>query len=178
MWNNSTHITSFFRKIIPSFRYLNQKIFQIVIFLTFPKKTAIILPSFTQEHTVADNLGKLLLRLSIGGMLLLHGIYKIQHGIGHIQGMLSAHHIPSVLSYGVYLGELLAPLMLILGIYSRIWAGVILINMGMALWLTNFKGITSLGAYGAWGAQSVMFFLLGALAIILLGSGKYAIKRD
>ena len=127
---------------------------------------------------MADNLGKLLLRLTIGGMLLLHGIYKLQHGLGTIRGMLHAHHLPEVLAYGVYLGELVAPLMLILGIYSRIWAGVILINMGMALWLTNFKGMTSLGAFGAWGAQSVMFFLLGALTIILIGSGKYALKQD
>ncbi len=127
---------------------------------------------------MADNLGKLLLRLTIGGMLLLHGIYKLQHGLGTIYGMLSAHHLPEVLAYGVYLGELVAPLMLILGIYSRIWAGIILINMGMALWLTNFKGMTSLGAFGAWGAQSVMFFLLGALTIILIGSGKYALKQD
>jgi putative oxidoreductase len=127
---------------------------------------------------MADNLGKLLLRLMIGGMLLLHGIYKLQHGIGHIQEMLTIHHIPTLLSYGVYLGECMAPLMLILGIYSRIWAGVILINMSMALWLTNFKGIATFGAYGAWGAQSIMFFLLGALTIILVGSGKYAIRKD
>jgi len=127
---------------------------------------------------MAENLGKLLLRLSIGGMLLLHGIYKIQHGIGTIKGMLHTHHIPELLAYGVYLGEIFAPLMLILGIYSRIWAGVIMLNMVIALWLTHFKGLTTLGAYGAWGAQSVMFFLLGALSIVLLGSGKYAIRRD
>ena len=125
-----------------------------------------------------DHLGKLLLCLSIGGMLLLHGIYKMQHGIGTIKGMLHAHHLPDILAYGVYFGEVLAPLMLILGIYSRIWAGVILLNMTMALWLTNFKGVTTLGAYGAWGAQSLMFFLLGALCVIFLGSGKYAIRAD
>jgi len=127
---------------------------------------------------MSDNLGKLLLRLTVGGMLLLHGIYKVQYGIHTIKTMLLAHHLPEILAYGVYFGELIAPLMLILGFYSRIWAGIIFINMGMALWLTNFKGITSIGAYGAWGAQSIMFFLLGALVIILLGSGKYALKGD
>ncbi len=127
---------------------------------------------------MSDNLGKLLLRLTVGGMLLLHGIHKVQYGIHTIKTMLLAHHLPEILAYGVYFGELIAPLMLILGFYSRIWAGIIFINMGMALWLTNFKGITSIGAYGAWGAQSIMFFLLGALVIILLGSGKYALKGD
>jgi len=127
---------------------------------------------------MAENLGKLLLRLSVGGMLLLHGIYKMRHGIQSIEAMLHAHHLPEALAYGVYLGEVIAPIMLILGVYSRVWAGVIFINMFAALWLTNFSGIASIGAYGAWGAQSVMLFLFGALSVMLLGSGAYALRRD
>jgi putative oxidoreductase len=125
-----------------------------------------------------NNLGKLLLRFMVGGMLLLHGIYKIQHGIDPIVYMLAVHHLPRFLAYGIYLGEVVAPLMLILGVYSRIWAGVIVINMFMAVWLTNFKGLHTIGAYGTWGMEAVMFYLLSAFAIVLLGSGKYAIRSD
>jgi len=50
--------------------------------------------------------------------------------------------------------------------------------MLMAAWLTNFRGVLGLGAYGAWGMETVMLYLLSALAIILLGSGKYAIRQD
>ncbi len=125
-----------------------------------------------------ENIGKLILRVMVGGLMLFHGIYKLQHGIGFIEGLLHAHGAPSWLAYGVYIGEIVAPILLIIGFYSRIWAGVIAVNMLVALWLTHFKGMTSLGAYGAWGAESVMFFLLGSLAIVFIGSGSYAVKRD
>jgi putative oxidoreductase len=50
--------------------------------------------------------------------------------------------------------------------------------MLMAIYLTNFKGMTSLGTYGTWGMESVAFYLTTALALTLLGSGKYAVRRD
>jgi hypothetical protein len=36
----------------------------------------------------------------------------------------------------------------------------------------------TLGAHGAWGMETPMFYLLSALAVMLFGSGKYAIMRD
>jgi len=78
----------------------------------------------------------------------------------------------------VYAGEILAPLFLILGWKSRFWAGVVAVNMAVAIYLTQFKGLFTLGAHGAWGMEVPMFYLLSALAVILLGSGKYAIMRD
>ena len=127
---------------------------------------------------MSANIGKLILRLMVGGLLLFHGLHKLQHGIGLIKSMGVGHGLPEMLAYGVYVGEVLAPILLILGVYSRVWAGVIVVNMLMAAWLTNFRGVLGLGAYGAWGMETVMFYLLSALAIILLGSGKYAIRQD
>ncbi|QOR61531.1 DoxX family protein [Sulfurovum indicum] len=125
-----------------------------------------------------NNIGKLILRLMVGGMLLFHGISKLQHGVGTIKGMLVGHGLPDILAYGVYVGEIIAPILLILGFHSRIWASIIALNMLMAIWLTNFKGMTTLGAHGAWGAETAMFYLLSALAISFIGSGAYAIRRD
>ena len=127
---------------------------------------------------MSGDIGKLVLRVMLGGLLLFHGINKLQHGIGMVKSMVVGHGLPEVVAYGVYAGEILAPLLLILGINSRIWAGVIVVNMLMAIWLTNFKGMLTLGAHGAWGMEVVMFYLLSALAVALLGSGKYAIRRD
>jgi len=127
---------------------------------------------------MSANIGKLILRLMVGGLLLFHGLHKLQHGIGPIKSMVVGHGLPEILAYGVYAGELLAPILLILGVYSRVWAGVIVVNMLMAAWLTNFRGTLGLGAYGAWGMETLMFYLLSALAIILLGSGKYAVRPD
>ena len=125
-----------------------------------------------------ENIGKLILRFMLGGLMLFHGIDKALHGIGFIKGLVSGQGLPEVLAYGVYVGEILAPLFLLLGWKSRLWAGVIAVNMAVAIYLTQFKGLFSLGAHGAWAMEVPMFYLLSALAVMLLGSGKYAIMRD
>jgi putative oxidoreductase len=127
---------------------------------------------------MVNNIGKLLLRIELGGMLLFHGIYKVQHGVATIQTMLHNHGMPEFLAYGVFLGEIFAPILLILGVYSRFWAGIIFTNMIMAFYLTNFRGLSTIGSYGTWGAESIMFYILTSIAIMLIGSGAYAIRRD
>ena len=127
---------------------------------------------------MADNLGKLLLRLMLGGMMLFHGIDKALHGIGFIKGMMHVHGLPEALAYGGYVGEILAPIFIIIGWKSRLWAGVIVINMAMAIYLTKFSALLKLGEHGAWAVEVPMFYLLSALVVVLLGSGKYAIIRD
>jgi len=127
---------------------------------------------------MTENIGKIILRFMLGGLMLFHGIDKALHGIGFIKGLVSGQGLPEVLAYGVYAGEILAPLFLILGWKSRLWAGVIAVNMTVAIYLTQSKALLSLGAHGAWAVEVPMFYLLSALAIVFLGSGKYAIMSD
>lgn len=127
---------------------------------------------------MADNLGKLLLRLMLGGMMLFHGIDKALHGIGFIKGMMHTQGLPEALAYGVYVGEILAPIFIIIGWKSRVWAGVMFVNMAIAIYLTKLSVLFKLGEHGAWAVELPMFYLLSALAVTLLGSGKYAIMRD
>jgi len=125
-----------------------------------------------------DTMGKLVLRLMLGGMMLFHGIDKALHGITYIQGLVKSQGLPEVLAYGVYAGEILAPIFLILGWKSRFWAGVIMLNMVVAIYLTQTGAFLKLGAHGAWALEVPMFYMLSALAVVFLGSGKYAIMRD
>jgi len=127
---------------------------------------------------MADNIGKLILRMMLGGMILFHGIDKALHGISFIKGMLKVHNLPEVLVYGVYVGEILAPIFVLIGWQSRMWAGVIGINMAMAIYLTQMSSLLKLGSHGAWAVETSMFYLLSAVAIMFLGSGKYAVTRD
>lgn len=127
---------------------------------------------------MSENIGKLILRLMVGGMMLFHGIDKALHGITSIEGALKSQGVPEMLAYGVYVGEILAPIFLIIGWKSRVWAGVIVFNMAVAIYLTKLGSLLSLGTHGAWAVELPMFYLLSALAIVLLGSGKYAIERD
>ena len=78
-----------------------------------------------------------MLRLALGTCVLLHGIAKLMGGIGGISGILASKGLPAVLAYGVYVGEVIAPLLIILGFYSRIGAWIVVINMLFALGLAR-----------------------------------------
>ena len=73
--------------------------------------------------STGDDLGKLVLRLCLGVLLLLHGISKLRYGVDWLAGPLGARGLPSFVSYGVYLGEVLAP---------KHFAGMALIAVGLA----------------------------------------------
>ncbi len=55
------------------------------------------------RRTMTDDLGKLVLRVSLGVLILLHGLFKLQNGIDGIIGMLASHGLPALLAYGVYI---------------------------------------------------------------------------
>lgn len=124
--------------------------------------------------------GKLILRLSVAGLMLFHGIAKIMHpgSLDFIAGMLAGYGLPSVLAYGVYVGEVLAPLMVIAGYRARIGGLLMVVNMLFALVLAHSGDFFSLSEHGGWSVELQMFYLLSALAVVFLGSGRYAIKPD
>ncbi|MEA3491080.1 MAG: DoxX family protein [Campylobacterota bacterium] len=126
----------------------------------------------------SQSIGKLILRIAIGGLLLFHGVDKILHGIGYIESLLKIEGLPPYLAFGVYVGEILAPLMLLVGWRSRWWASIIAFNMAVAIYLVHSKSLLTLGSHGSWSLETPVLFLMGALAIIFLGSGKYAISKD
>lgn len=127
---------------------------------------------------MSENIAKLILRVMVGGMMLFHGVHKALHGVDFIKGLLKSHNIPEFIAYGVYVGEILAPIFLIIGWKSRIWAAVIALTMAAALYLVHMGDFVKLGAHGAWAVELQMFYLLSSVAIVLFGSGKYAIMRD
>ena len=124
-----------------------------------------------------SDLGKLILRVALGVMILLHGIDKLLHGIGPIQGMATGMGLPAFVAYGVYLGEVVAPILLILGFYARIGAILIAINMLFAIALAHSGEIFSLNAHGAWAIELQGMFLFTALALAVMGPGRFGINR-
>lgn len=124
---------------------------------------------------MTDDAGKLVLRLSVGVLMLLHGIYKLLNGVDGIGGMLAGMGLPSILAYGVYLGEVVGPLLVILGLYTRLGALLILGNMVVAVALAHRDELWSLGQMGGWAIELQGLFLFGALAIMLLGAGRYSV---
>ena len=126
----------------------------------------------------SEDLGKLLLRISVGLVLIFHGYSKIVHGIEWINPMLGGVGLPGFLAYGVYLGEFVAPLMVILGFRTRIAAPVMVINMVMAIILAHRNQIFSIKeAGGGWAIELDALILLGALALFFLGGGRLGITK-
>jgi putative oxidoreductase len=129
----------------------------------------------TARALVLDDLGKLLLRVSLGAMLMLHGIAKLSGGVDGIAGMLQQRGLPGELAYAVFIGELLAPLALILGLWTRVAALVAAINMGVAIALAHSADVFKLGEQGGWAIELQGLFLFGALAVMLLGGGRFSV---
>jgi putative oxidoreductase len=127
-----------------------------------------------------DDAGKLVLRLTVAGLMLFHGVAKIMHpgSLDFIGGMLAGYGLPSILAYGVYVGEVVAPLMVIVGYKARLGALLMAINMLFAIVLAHTGDLLSLSEHGGWSVELQMFFLLTAVAVVFLGSGRHAVKAD
>ena len=100
----------------------------------------------------SDALGKLILRLTVGILILLHGTFKILHpdSLDFISKQLAGINLPPALVYGVYVGEVVAPLMIILGVFSRLGGLLIFGNMIFALVLAHRSQLFTLTANGGW----------------------------
>ena len=129
------------------------------------------------NQAAAQDSGKLVLRVVLGALILLHGIAKLKNGLGPIEGMLAAHGLPAFLAYGSLVGEVVAPLMVLAGFYARIGAAVIAINMLFAFGLAHMAQLGQLNEQGGWAMELQGMFLFTALAVLLLGPGRYAINQ-
>jgi len=124
-----------------------------------------------------EDLGKLVLRLGVAGLMLFHGVAKIMHGTSFIAGMLAERGLPAVMVYGVYIGEVVAPLLLIIGLFTRLAGMTIAINMLVAIYLVHMGDLASWGEHGAWKIELPMFYFFASLAITFLGAGKYSLDN-
>ncbi|MCZ6525576.1 MAG: DoxX family protein [Gammaproteobacteria bacterium] len=127
-----------------------------------------------------DAMGKLTLRLTVGMLMLFHGVAKIMHqgSLEFIGSNLSGIGMPPAIAYGVYIGEIIAPLMVIAGYHARVGGLIVVVNMIFAVGLAHSGDIFSLSKHGGWALELQAFYLLGGLSVALLGSGKFAIKPD
>ncbi len=122
------------------------------------------------------DIGKLILRLVLGISVLLHGIAKLTGGIGFITSVVAKAGLPSFVAYGVYLGEVIAPLLVILGWYSRAGAVLIALNMVFAIALVHSGQLFALGQTGGWALELQGMFLFTAVAVALLGPGRFSLN--
>jgi putative oxidoreductase len=95
-----------------------------------------------------------------------------------VQGILGAvtkMGLPEAFGYLVYVGEVLAPLLVIVGFWTRPAALVIAINMAFAVFLVHLGQLFQLSQQGGWALELQGMYFFTAIAIALLGAGRYSV---
>jgi putative oxidoreductase len=119
--------------------------------------------------------GLLILRLALGILVLFHGVSKLPPPPAFIVGALAKMDMPSVLAYGVYIGEIVGPILIIVGVWTRLGALAIVVNMIFALMLVHTSDLFSVNKQGGYALELQAMYLFSALALALTGAGRYSV---
>lgn len=130
--------------------------------------------SDTLDASQAD-LGRLVLRVALALLLLFHGVSKLIGGIDFITGMLEKMGLPGALGYLVYIGEVIAPLLILVGVWTRPAALIVAGNMVVAVLLVHAKEFFTMSQTGGWALELQGMYFFAAIAVALLGAGRYSI---
>ena len=123
----------------------------------------------------AEDLGRLILRASVGLLILLHGIAKLRFGLGDVATSLERAGLPVAIGYLVYLGEVIGPAFMIVGAWTRIAAAVVAFNMLVALLLGHPHELFEMTTHGGLLLEVQWLYLAGAVASALLGAGQFSV---
>lgn len=129
------------------------------------------------KHIFDTDLGALLLRLSLGTVLLAHSLYlKVMvYSLPGTAQYFSSIGLPSVLAYIVVAIEVVAGVALLLGFHSRFFAALVLPVLLGATWVHATNGWLFSNAGGGW--EFPVFLLIAALVQICLGDGRYSLNN-
>ncbi|KQQ88433.1 DoxX family protein [Massilia sp. Leaf139] len=122
-----------------------------------------------------EDLGRLILRVTLALLLLFHGVSKLIGGVGFITGMLEKMGLPGAIGYLVYVGEVIAPLLLLVGVWTRLAALIVAGNMVVAILLVHTKEFFTMSQTGGWALELQGMYLFAAIALALLGAGRYSV---
>jgi len=122
-----------------------------------------------------EDLGRLVLRVALAVLLLFHGVSKLIGGVGFITGMLAKMGLPEAIGYLVYVGEVIAPLLILFGVWTRLAALIAAGNMIVAVLLVHTKEFFTMSQTGGWALELQGMYFFAAIALALLGAGRYSI---
>jgi len=124
-----------------------------------------------------DDGGKLVLRVALGVLILFHGVSKLLGGGGFafVTSVVTKAGLPAAFAYGAYVGEVLAPILIILGLWTRLGALLIAINMVVAVVLVLTSKLFAMAPTGGYALELEAIYLFAAIAVALLGAGRYSL---
>jgi putative oxidoreductase len=119
----------------------------------------------------------LILRLSLGGMYVAHGMMKVTaFGFAGTAGFFESLGLPGALGYATIFAEVIGGLLLIAGIGSRyVAAALIPVLIGSITFVHGDKGWLFSAEGGGW--EYSAFLIAASLVQMLLGDGALALGR-
>lgn len=127
-------------------------------------------------NTSTNNHGAFLTRITLGTILLAHGLLKIfVFTIPGTVGFFGSLGLPPIVAHLTIFGEVVGGTALILGIYPRLVALLSLPILIGAAWAHIGNGWVFSNQGGGWEFPVLLIVL--AIAVSLQGAGSFAIKR-
>lgn len=121
-------------------------------------------------------LALLLMRLSLGVIVTVHGYHKVFGGLQHFAHVVGGMGLPSWLGYVSAFTELIGGLLIIVGFFTRPAAFAICINLAVAIWKVHLhNGL--LGSPDRPGFEFPLAAATLAFALIFFGAGPIAIDH-
>ncbi len=127
------------------------------------------------ESILNEDIGKLILRFSIAALMLFHGFSKLFNGIDGIKFLVTDAGLPEFIAYGVYMGEVVFPILIILGLFTRISSLFFALTMIFAIFLAHSGELFVLEETGGLLIELPLIYLLGSISIMFIGAGKYSL---
>ncbi|MFN3889239.1 MAG: DoxX family protein [Beijerinckiaceae bacterium] len=139
-----------------------------------------MIPALAPFYEVSRDLSWLVVRLTAGGFLLVHGLQKVLYSsiAAFASGSLARRGIePSLpLAYAVFTIETLGALCIMAGLFTRFWAAVAGVHFLVIVFVASWgNGFGWSNPRGGW--EYPMFWGLIILAIGLRGGGPYSLDR-
>ena len=122
------------------------------------------------------DLGKLTLRIGVGLVLFLHGLGRIEGGAAGTIGLVKGAGLPGWLAYGAHVGELVAPVLILIGKFTRPAGLVLALNMLMTILVAHRDIAFQRNEFGGWLIELNVLLMLGGLAVALLGAGRLSLS--
>ncbi|MFJ7728626.1 DoxX family protein [Neobacillus sp. NPDC097160] len=125
---------------------------------------------------VKNEIGALILRVTLGALFLIHGIVKFQGGIENIVGWFESMGLPGFMAYGVALLEIVGGVALIIGLATRfISALFVLLMIGATLKVKLAVGLLGNGQMA--GYELDLAFFAMAVYLVINGSKLLSVSQ-
>jgi putative oxidoreductase len=116
-----------------------------------------------------NEIGALILRVTLGAIFFIHGVVKFQGGIENTAGWFESLGLPGVTAYGVALLEIIGGILLIIGLATRLVAALFaLLMIGATVKVKLALGLLGNGQMA--GYELDLAFLAIAIYLAINGS--------